>query len=203
MENFLRSYTLEDKDKSMCDDVVNWFELNNIHTAPGYILEDGELRIDAKQKESKDMVLNIQQAYTINKLIRPLNFLWGSICSYIEDFQELQTMNFAIVPEFNIQKYTPPTGGFKTWHCERNSVKVNNRILVWMMYLNTIEDGGGTEFKYLNHTEKAEKGKVLIWPTDFTHTHRGVVAPSEEKYIMTGWYQLIPPVNQYPNKENT
>jgi prolyl 4-hydroxylase len=194
---------LGEEDKSMCDDVVTWFELNNVYTGPGQILENGEFRIDTKQKESRDMTLNIQHAYTINELIKPLNFLWDSVCSYIENFQELQTMNFAIVPTFNIQKYTPPTGGFKTWHCERNSVKVNNRILVWMMYLNTVEDGGGTEFRYLNHTEKAEKGKVVIWPSDFTHSHRGVVAPSEEKYIMTGWYQLIPAVNQHLDKENT
>lgn len=60
-----------------------------------------------------------------------------------------------------------------------------------MLYLNTVEDGGGTEFKYINRVEKAEKGKMLIWPSDFTHTHRGVISPSEEKYIMTGWYELM------------
>jgi hypothetical protein len=60
-----------------------------------------------------------------------------------------------------------------------------------MMYLNTVEKEGGTEFKYYNHIEKAEKGKVVLWPTDFTHTHRGLVAPEEEKIIMTGWYVFL------------
>jgi len=30
----------------------------------------------------------------------------------------------------------------------------------------------------------------LIWPADWTHTHRGIVAPNEEKIIATGWLHL-------------
>ena len=37
----------------------------------------------------------------------------------------------------------------------------------------------------------AKKGKTLIWPTDFTHTHRGVISLSKEKYIITGWLSFI------------
>ena len=39
---------------------------------------------------------------------------------------------------------------------------------------------------------KAEKGKTVIWPAEWTHTHRGIVAPKETKYIATGWYGYIP-----------
>ena len=60
-----------------------------------------------------------------------------------------------------------------------------------MVYLNTVNDKGGTEFKYLKHTENAEQGKLVIWPADWTGTHRGIVSPTEIKYIMTGWYSLI------------
>ena len=60
-------------------------------------------------------------------------------------------------------------------------------MLVWMVYLSDL-DNGGTEFKYQNHIEKSEKGKLLIWPTDWTHTHRGQISRTDEKYILTGWY---------------
>jgi len=60
-----------------------------------------------------------------------------------------------------------------------------------MIYLNTVSDGGGTKFKYFNHTENAVEGKVLIWPPDFTHTHKGVPSATEEKYIITGWYSYV------------
>jgi hypothetical protein len=62
-------------------------------------------------------------------------------------------------------------------------------MLVFMVYLNDLDDGG-TEFMYQNHTEKAETGKLLIWPTDWTHYHRGQISNTKTKYIITGWYSL-------------
>jgi len=26
-----------------------------------------------------------------------------------------------------------------------------------------------------------------MWPSDFTHTHRGIISKTKEKYILTGW----------------
>jgi hypothetical protein len=60
-----------------------------------------------------------------------------------------------------------------------------------MTYLNTVKDGGGTEFFHQKLTTSAEQGKTLIWPADWTHTHRGITSPTEEKYIITGWYSFI------------
>ena len=37
----------------------------------------------------------------------------------------------------------------------------------------------------------AKKGKTLIWPSDFTHTHRGQKSPTQEKYIATGWFNHV------------
>ena len=57
-----------------------------------------------------------------------------------------------------------------------------HRVLAWMTYLNDVPDGG-TEFKYQDIIAPAKKGLTLIWPPDFTHTHRGVIA-KETKYII-------------------
>jgi hypothetical protein len=37
---------------------------------------------------------------------------------------------------------------------------------------------------------KPKKGLTLIWPSDWSHTHRGVPSNTEEKIIATGWYEL-------------
>ena len=58
-------------------------------------------------------------------------------------------------------------------------------------YLNNVKVGGETEFKYQNLKVKPKKGLSLIWPTDFTHVHRGIVAPKEDKWIVTGWFKFI------------
>ena len=60
-----------------------------------------------------------------------------------------------------------------------------------MTYLNDVEDCGETKFKLQNLKVKAEKGKTVIWPADWTHTHCGVVAPTQEKYIVTGWFSFV------------
>ena len=48
----------------------------------------------------------------------------------------------------------------------------------------------GNFFKSINQDVeiKAEKGLTVFWPTEWTHTHVGVVSPTETKYIITGWY---------------
>lgn len=60
-----------------------------------------------------------------------------------------------------------------------------------MTYLNTVTDEGGTEFLNQELKISAEKGKTVIWPADWTHTHRGVASPTQEKYIITGWLSFI------------
>ena len=55
-----------------------------------------------------------------------------------------------------------------------------------LSYLNNNPDGC-TYFKYQQIKTPAEKGLTLIWPSDFTHTHKGEISNKEEKYIITGW----------------
>jgi prolyl 4-hydroxylase len=91
---------------------------------------------------------------------------------------------------FNMQKYEP-NEGFFGWHCERAGIKHSDRLLVWMVYLNTLTDRGETEFFYQQHFERPERGKLVIWPSDWSHLHRGVPSPTETKYILTGWFTHI------------
>ena len=58
-----------------------------------------------------------------------------------------------------------------------------------MTYLNDLEKGG-TEFKYQKITTPSKKGLTLIWPTDFTHTHKSEIV-NKEKIIITGWLSII------------
>ena len=99
---------------------------------------------------------------------------------------------FTIKERIKIQYYKPGEG-YVAYHTERgSSTPINStRHLVFMTYLNTVTDGGGTEFFHQNVITSAEQGKTLIWPADWTHTHRGVVSTTQEKYIITGWYNFV------------
>jgi len=90
-----------------------------------------------------------------------------------------------------IQK-TVPGGGYHIWHCERENLKTSSRALAFMLYLNDVEEGGETEFLYQKMRVKPTKGTILIWPADWTHTHRGNPPLSGDKYIYTGWMEHTP-----------
>lgn len=99
---------------------------------------------------------------------------------------------WALNSRTNIQRY-PPSGGYKTYHTERTGKgePEGSRHLVFMTYLNDVTDQGGTEFYHQNITVQPKKGLTLIWPADWTFTHRGVPSPTQEKTITTGWFNYL------------
>jgi hypothetical protein len=98
------------------------------------------------------------------------------------------TWYFGVDQHINLQEYPKGSLGFSKWHCELSTKDSINRHLVFMTYLNDIEDEGQTEFLYQELAVKPEKGLTLIFPAGFTHTHRGLASPTEEKRIVTGWF---------------
>ena len=84
-------------------------------------------------------------------------------------------------------KKIPIGGGFHDWHYENPGLQTSARKLVAQVYLNTIEEGGETEFLYINKRIKAEQGRLILFPASFTHTHRGNPPIGQEKYIISTW----------------
>lgn len=93
----------------------------------------------------------------------------------------------------NVQKYNKGVGGYHHWHSEiypkagdpdRSAL---HRVVLFMFYLNNVEEGGETEFFYYQKKCKPTKGQMVIAPAGFTHTHKGHVPVSNDKYIITSW----------------
>lgn len=91
----------------------------------------------------------------------------------------------------NVQKYNKGEGGYPLWHSEiyplNRDCEHLHRNLLFLIYLNDIEEGGETEFYYQQLKVKPKKGTIVMAPAGFTHTHRGNVPISDDKYILTGW----------------
>ncbi len=89
--------------------------------------------------------------------------------------------------EFNIQRYQPGYA-YIGEHMEHGLEDYNyKRCLAWMIYLNDIKKAGGTHWPQQKFTTKPRAGDLYIWPAAWTHSHHGIEAPNEIKYIMTGW----------------
>ena len=82
-------------------------------------------------------------------------------------------------------------GGYHVWHYENSGKEDCDRILAIIIYLNDVEEGGETEFLYIPRRVKPKKGRVVIFPVGFTHTHRGNPPISNEKFIVATWTNNI------------
>lgn len=87
-----------------------------------------------------------------------------------------------------IQRYEKNIGRYIYHHDESiNWSKRKHRVITYLFYLNTVEDGGETEFWGGELRIKPEVGKLLLFPASWTYPHRGMMPLSSNKYIMTGW----------------
>jgi hypothetical protein len=78
--------------------------------------------------------------------------------------------------------------GYHQWHCEKDKPSAVHRILAYMTYLEAPKEGGETEFLHQSLRIKPVVGRTLIWPTGFTHVHRGNPPLDGEKMYVTGWF---------------
>jgi len=172
------------EDNSLCDDIIE-FHKNCPKKEPGTI---GINVVNTTVKDSTDTSLQYNdvlfQRYVIElrKVVKLYEnkFERSRICSV-----------YGIIENVRVQHYKPPNQGFHSWHCER-MVANNDRHLVFMTYLNDVSDAGETEFLYQKFKVRPKKGLTLMWPVDWTYTHRGIKSPTQDKYIVTGWLSFIP-----------
>lgn len=103
----------------------------------------------------------------------------------------------------NVQKYLKGIGGYYHYHSEiypslkkefkiSNSSETLHRVLLFMYYLNDVHQGGETEFYYQKRLIAPQVGRLVIAPAGFTHTHKGHIPLSNDKYILTSWVLFQP-----------
>lgn len=98
--------------------------------------------------------------------------------------------NYFRLGPLNILRYRAGEGGYRHWHAEifpDAQCESLHRLLFFIYYLNDVEAGGETEFLFQDVRIQPRKGKLIIAPAGFTHTHRGNIPQSGDKYIVSSW----------------
>lgn len=62
------------------------------------------------------------------------------------------------------------------------------RVLAGIVYLNTVEEGGETEFPIHNLKIKAVEGRLSLFPTSFNYPHAGLMPISGDKHIISTFF---------------
>ena len=184
MENFIGEYHVPE---SICTKLIDFFHSNDAIRSEGQI---GGGRVDASIKSSTDVVLMKDEWKTIPVINEYINELEKCTGKYIEEYP------FCLQPGYRFQLSEPiriqhykPNEAFYGYHCERYNL--SHRHLTFSTYLNTLKDKGETEFYHQKVKVSPVIGKTSIFPAEWMHTHRGVPSLTEEKYIITGWYEFI------------
>ena len=101
-------------------------------------------------------------------------------------------VEWAIDIPANLQHYKPGMS-YNGEHMETGYEETSaRRMLAWMIYLNTVKDGGGTRWLQQKVYANATEGMMVVWPAGWTHSHMGIVSNTEHKYIVTGWCSFVP-----------
>ena len=181
--NFIGAWMLEPV--NVCDDLIDFFETNKSQQKVGEVGRG----IQPEIKQTTDITIQPKQLKLPGNDV--FNSYLESLLACYEDYRKQwdflsQHLGKVHVSTFNLQRYHEGDH-FKAIHSERMGLDTSHRLFAWMTYLNDVESGGDTEFTHYDIRVKPEKGKTLIWPSEWTHAHRGNTLNSGVKYVITGW----------------
>ena len=180
--NFIGSWIIE---PTLCEEIITYFEQNKHQqfqgtTAGGLNLETKnrqDITLSPKELRLPENKIYLKYFESLFECYKDYNLQWPFLAGIV---------NHLDIGNFNIGKYESGQH-FKKIHCERSGLSNLHRLFAFMTYLNDVEEGGSTYFNHYDLDIKPKKGLTLLWPAEWTHSHKGNVLKSGLKYIITGW----------------
>jgi len=163
-----------------CEDLIKWFNKHKDLQQTGVM---GQERESLNNREICIRVKEPDDYYGLGKTLKEGidNFLLNY--PHTDRYGGKWRLDLAM----QVMKYEPDQY-YSRLHCENDGhAHYLRRAFAWQIFLNTIKSGGGTEFVYQKFVAQPVVGDFYMWPAGWTHLHRGVNAPKETKYIITGW----------------
>tara|TARA_Y100001963_G_scaffold35888_1_gene50008 strand:- start:590 stop:1213 length:624 start_codon:yes stop_codon:yes gene_type:complete len=183
-------------------DSFNLWEGNREFIGPCFKDGDKQMKEGHFARSDVQMCLEVVEA----DLAKRLNsYIRKSFDEYVSVYRGL-TQNTDPLSSWTIKvQKTVAGGGYHQWHYEDGQFICRDRVLAWMVYLNSIpvKNGGATEFLHQKLALHPTGGTIVLWPAAYTHIHRGGFLTGEvPKFIATGWFLREPgqPTRDYLNE---
>lgn len=186
---------LEFKDlvpKEWCDLIIEWFHINSELQQFGKVADDYD-----NQEVDLDFKIATQSIIEFNtpmfELFTKINHMaYDKLIEKIPGAPKKEIF----FRDYSVRIYEKGKGIFKQ-HVDQHSGGTSLRIFTMILYLNDVELGGETEFSAFNKKIKPEKGKVLMFPSNFLFPHQGNVPISNSKYIATSFVTFNAPPDSF------
>ena len=180
--NFIGAWNIENDD--LCKNIISFFQNNsNLHFQG---VSAAGKNLNSKKRTDISIKPDLLKEEKFSLLKEYINELHKCYLDYLEQWPFLKRMASKMdIGPFNIGEYLPG-GHFGNEHSERTSINTLHRLFAFMTYLNKVEEGGTTYFDNYNLEIQPKKGLTLIWPAEWTHTHRGNKVIKGTKYMITG-----------------
>lgn len=179
----------------LCNIIIKLFEEQTEKQFPGNtfsgvnknIKDTTDLLVPKNSTKEEDVVWKKIEKTLYSELYENIKLYINNLTIPNIPYKVLGSTNMHI-DFFMVQKYKKQSGKY-IYHNDfcAESNKNRYRVVTFIWYLNTLEEGGQTEF-FGNHLIKPEQGKLLLFPASWTFPHCGKVPISNDKYIITGWF---------------
>lgn len=170
----------------LCDSLVELFNTNSEMSFAGLTLS-GLNQI----KKSVEIYLTSEDSNRTDAVKTNLDTeVWASLSLVMRDYQKkfdwLSDCPGIVDTGYKIQKYIANEGRYGE-HIDGDpwSTIVTGRLCGVVCYLNDVEVGGETYFRYQDIRVKPEKGTVIVFPANWTHPHEALMPISNDKYIIS------------------
>ena len=184
-----------------CQDFVNWFEFcvqNDIVHSSALDMgrrfrDDNAIFLPTDIGPDDIQHIQSQQNEMPQHALKPelLRDLWMAIdrC-FFHYVREYGLDDMSLAPYYLKLHRVPEGGGYHVFHSERDSFGTQDRYLAFHLTLHNPEEGGETEFLFQKKRYPGFPGRMLIFPCQFTHRHRGNTVLKGCKYYATGWWHV-------------
>jgi hypothetical protein len=109
----------------------------------------------------------------------------AALSHYTQQYRALYDLVHPIDSGFNLQKYAKNEGFYREHvDCLPWDRNTNHRILAAIVYLNTVEYGGHTNFPLHEVSVAPVVGRIVLFPTTWTHPHEGCPSFSEDRWLI-------------------
>jgi len=182
LDTFIYQYQLEDV--SICRNIIETSEKssrwNNSLTVAGshpFMRESESLQFSAEMPPSDHEKM--------------LMFMQECVTHYTQEIPAAgDVVPFGLREGYTILKYKPDEA-YHAFHSDQSYPDLINRHITLILYLNTIDEGGETEFKYQKLKVPPVAGRAIIFPAFWGYTHRSLPAVNQTRYVLNAFYGFL------------